>query len=324
MDVRTYQFFDKLFKFIIGNNLSSFFLFFGINCLPLLPISNEIVDEGLNKSLMDYPVISLNGIVNIEFQFKTTKKDIFRFLRYAIHLYEKYALYVYTVVIDFRIRNDKAKSFRLNSRDELTIYFKSLIERNPDIILNNIRYKIENKIRLTGVDIVGLELLPLLDPKRKIELLREAADILLLLNDDLLSIEKIKEIRDVLLNYCVYWGDDETLFKLGSVSEMDEKFCEDAIKRYGELVREKTMKEGIKEGRIEGIKEGRKEGRMEGRKEGIKKGIKKGRMEGIKEGMNKLSYEIANDLIKEGYAAKDVSRISRLDISIVNKLILMK
>ncbi len=69
---------------------------------------------------------------------------------------------------------------------------------------------------------------------------------------------------------------------------MDEKFCEDAIKRYGELVREKTMKEGIKEGRKE------------------------------------LSYEVANDLIDEGYDAKDVSRISRLDISIVNKLILMK
>ena len=308
MEYRTYQFYDKTLKFIITKNLTSFFLFFGINCLPFFPIPNEIIDSKLNKSLLDFPVLTLNGIASIEFQLKTNESDAKRFLRYVIQLYEKYDLSVYSIVIDFKIAKDKSKAFYINNKDQLTIHFKSLTARNPDKIINTIRYKIENNTRLTGIDIVGLLLLPLMDFKRKTELLREATDILFLLNDNIVSIEKIREIADVLFNYAEYWEDNETLIKLGKGYEMDEEFCADAIKRYGELIREETAEKV------------RKETAEKVRKETAEK-VRKETAEKVRK---ETEERIAREMIDDGYEVEDIAKISHLDLAAINTLILMK
>ena len=89
------------------------------------------------------------------------------------------------------------------------------------------------------------------------------------------------------MNYAFQWDEDELLKKLGDVSEMNEindEFARDAIIHYGELKKE----------------EGRKKGREE------------------------VKIEIANGLIKDGFSAEDVSKISPLNLSIVNQLILGK
>ena len=281
-------FYDKTLKFIASNNLPSFFLFFGIKCLPYFPIQNELVDSKLNKIILDFPVLTMWGIADFEFQLKTDDADEKRFIKYAAGLYEKYGLATFMIVIDFGLKKDKTRSVKLNFRDGLTIYYKSLIERNPDKILNNIRYKIENKIRFCGIDIVGLEALPLLDLDRNIELLKKATEIFFQLDEDCLSFNKICEIRDVLLNYSAYWEDDEVFDKLWEVTEMNGEFLTEAREYYGKIQRK------------EGIEEGREEGREE------------------------LGYEVAADLIDDGFSAEYISKISRLDLAIVNQLILAK
>lgn len=156
-------FYDKIFKFIASNNLTSFFLFFNINCLPFFLIENELIDAKLNKLILDLPVLTMYGIVDVEFQLKTSDLDEKRFIDYVIGLYKKYNLDTYIVIIDFELEEDKKRILRINPKDRLTMHYKSLIQRNPDKILNILNYKLENISRFAGKDIVGLELLPLLD-----------------------------------------------------------------------------------------------------------------------------------------------------------------
>ena len=103
------------------------------------------------------------GIVDVEFQLKTSDLDEKRFIDYVIGLYKKYNLDTYIVIIDFELEEDKKRILRINPKDRLTMHYKSLIQRNPDKILNILNYKLENISRFAGKDIVGLELLPLLD-----------------------------------------------------------------------------------------------------------------------------------------------------------------
>ena len=156
-------FYDKIFKFIASNNLTSFFLFFNINCLPFFLIENELIDAKLNKLILDLPVLTMYGIVDVEFQLKTSDLDEKRFIDYVIGLYKKYNLDTYIVIIDFELEKNKKRILRINPKDRLTMHYKSLIQRNPDKILNILNYKLENISRFAGKDIVGLELLPLLD-----------------------------------------------------------------------------------------------------------------------------------------------------------------
>lgn len=48
------------------------------------------------------------------------------------------------------------------------------------------------------------------------------------------------------------------------------------------------------------------------------------RKQAKEEGREERSYEIARDMIDDGFSAEDVSKYSRLDLSIVNQLMLMK
>ena len=105
-----------------------------------------------------------------------------------------------------------------------------------------------------------------------------------MLNDNIVSIEKIREIADVLFNYAEYWEDNETLIKLGKGYEMDEEFCADAIKRYGELIREETAEKVRKE----------------------------------------TEERVAREMIDDGYEVEDIAKISHLDLAAINTLILMK
>ena len=49
-----------------------------------------------------------------------------------------------------------------------------------------------------------------------------------------------------------------------------------------------------------------------------------GRKEGRKEEREKMSYEVANKLIEEGASPELISKVSNLDMSVINSLLLMK
>ena len=119
-----------------------------------------------------------------------------------------------------------------------------------------------------------------MDLDRKIELLDEAIGILFLLNEDLVSLEKIKEINDVLVIYSSHWKCEENVKRLRGWLDMHEELLDDAYNYLNKITR--------------------------------------------KEAREERSYEVAKDMIKEGFSADIISKISRLDISVVNQLMLMK
>ncbi|ADC46831.1 hypothetical protein mru_0980 [Methanobrevibacter ruminantium M1] len=274
------NFYDRMMKNIASYDLKSFFLFFGLDCIPYFSIANEVVDGGLNLSLLDLPVCTSKGIVNFEFQFDRDEADDRRFIRYGVQLYEKYGFPVMSVVIDFKAQEDEPFPIEISKGCVFTIYVKSLNERNPDIVLNNINDKLAINEKPLGKDLTGLKLLPFLDLDRKIELLDKATEVLFSLDKNLVGLREIKHLMRVIMFYSHQWNYEENLDRLGRWSIMVDDLSQDAVVHFGKVNR------------------------------------KKGREE--------RSYEVARYMIDDGFSAEDVSKYSRLDLSIVNQLMLMK
>ena len=88
------------------------------------------------------------------------------------------------------------------------------------------------------------------------------------------------------------WGYDENLNRLGCWSEMYDDMVEEAYRRFYEIRAEKAKEKAREKAREIAREKGREE----------------------------RSYEIARDMIDDGFSAEAVSKYSRLDLSIVNQL----
>ena len=99
-------------------------------------------------------------------------------------------------------------------------------------------------------------------------------------------------------------NDNKTLI-LGKELKMDEEFCADAIKRYGELIREETAEKV------------RKETAEKVRKETAEK-VRKETAEKVRK---ETEERVAREMIENGFEIEDIITISHLDLKTVKQLI---
>ncbi len=107
-----------------------------------------------------------------------------------------------------------------------------------------------------------------------------------------------------------YKLDEEGIMYMDSVID---KYIDARLEIYGNQLMAKVKAEGIAKGKAEGIAEGKAEGIAEGKAEGIAEGKAEGIAEGKIEGAESRSFEIAHNLIKNGYDRKDAFNIAMID-----------
>ena len=93
-------------------------------------------------------------------------------------------------------------------------------------------------------------------------------------------------------------SDEELMSYYGSEEELEK------LRRYGEEIREKELKETLEQGHAQGLAEGHAEGRAEG----------------IVEGQKSKSIEIAKNLLKQNLSIENISLATGLSIDEIKKL----
>ena len=82
----------------------------------------------------------------------------------------------------------------------------------------------------------------------------------------------------------------------------------------------KGEKKGMKKGLKKGMKVGLEKGIKQGLKKGKKEGLKEGKELGKKEGRKKAMFEVAKNMLSEGFSVKEIAKVTGLAENEVPKL----
>jgi len=171
--------------------------------------------------------------------------------------------------------------------------------------LNNIRYKIENNHKVNVFDVIDIIWMPKYRSNQQTEnIIME----LIRIYKNIIIDEKLHET----LRKCLVLWSGKLLTKENNIKkairglkmskkEINEIESDIVIARIDGMIcraEQAGMEKGIKEGIEKGIKEGMNEG--------IEKGIK----EGMEKGMNEGKLETARNMMKKGFAVKDIAEIT--------------
>ena len=81
-----------------------------------------------------------------------------------------------------------------------------------------------------------------------------------------------------------------------------------------------TISTAVIEGEFKGKKAGLEKGIKQGLKKGKKEGLKEGKELGKKEGRKKAMFEVAKNMLSEGFSVKEIAKVTGLAENEVPKL----
>lgn len=312
--------YDKLLKYLIRQHPQGFIDALNLNIEFKEFLSGEFINQVYEQSYGDIVLLSKDKRIHIiEFQTNYLNiRDKRRFGNYQTTLHLKESKEVIVHVVSLVGKKIEDIPYGYGNEYGFTIHYTSLNCLKSTKTLNKIIKKILNNADLSEKEIVYFELFPLMERKKdKKKALKKG--IMLVSQIETLSKETIAEIK---LSYGILalaLFDDEEIEEIEEAMDMEslDKAIYMGKNTYMDLKYrfkyEILSRRHIKEAKKEAREEGRIEGRIEGREEG--------RIEAE----NKRNHEIAQDMIEDGrYSIEEIAKISKLEKSIINQLILGK
>lgn len=141
--------------------------FYGVKTAKIKELINvELPIVEIKDNSMDFVfLLEDNTYLHLEFQTAYNKNDLIRFCIYDLKLFERDNRKINTVII-YSSNSEKIKN---NLNIGVTIYSPQVIKMKDydgDCIYNEIKSKIDNKIKLNELDILNLLFIPLMSSKQ--------------------------------------------------------------------------------------------------------------------------------------------------------------